>query len=181
MATPRLPEPVKLFVAILWASPDALRDAELEMARVWGGIDFTGADHPFDATDYYEPEMGVGLLRRLVSFERLIAPEALVVAKLEAISIEDRLRGPAGRLVNLDAGTVDLGKVVLASVKEAGQKIHLGRGVHADLVCRYKKGRLHPFEWTFPDFRDGRYEAELLAIRRIYKRQVRGGEIPSAG
>ncbi|MBN1442178.1 MAG: DUF4416 family protein [Planctomycetes bacterium] len=175
MAKPQLPENVKLFAAILWASRDALRAAEREMAALWGDIDFAGEDHPFDATDYYEREMGADLRRRLVSFARLIAPEALVDAKLEAARIEDRHRGPAGRLVNIDAGTVDLGKVVLASAKAAGQKIHLAGGIYADLVLRYKKGRFHPFEWTFPDFASGRYEPELLEIRRIYKGQVRGG------
>lgn len=169
MATPRGPEPVKHLLALLWADARA-RDAARERAvRAWGPIDHEGPDHPFDATDYYEEEMGGGLMRRLVSFERLASPDELVDRKLEANRIELELLGARGRLVNLDVGYLDTSKVVLASGKFAGQKIHLGRGVWADPVCRYRAGGWETFDWTFPDFRDGRYGADLLEIRALYR------------
>ena len=62
---------------------------------------------------------------------------------------------------------------MLASLKPAGQKIYLGSGVYADLVGRYAGSRYRPFEWTFPDFRDGRHDAELAVLRRLYLRQRR--------
>jgi hypothetical protein len=45
--------------------------------------------------------------------------------------------------------------------------------VYADLIARYRAGRYQPFEWTFPDFRDGRYDQELSTIRRTYLAQLR--------
>ena len=74
--------------------------------------------------------------------------------------------------VNLDAGYLDHNKIVLASFKGAGQKIYLGNGVWADFIARYSKGRYHPFDWTFPDFKDGRYDLELSQIRAIYRKQI---------
>jgi hypothetical protein len=178
---PEAIEPVKLLVAALWADERALRSARDSLQEAWGTIDFEGADHPFDVTDYYQAEMGSNLRRRLLSFARLVPPPFLVQAKLEAVEIEDRLRsrrdrsagGPSGRAVNLDAGYLDNHKLVLASLKRAGQKIYLDRGVHADIIVRYAHGRFKPFEWTFPDFRDGRYDQELLEIRRLYMEELR--------
>ena len=52
------------------------------------------------------------------------------------------------------------------SEKGAGQKIYLGDGIWADLVGRYRAGRYQAFEWTFPDFRYGRYDRKVAEIRR---------------
>ena len=63
---------------------------------------------------------------------------------------------------------------MLASLKAAGQKIYLARGVYADLVGRYGRGRYRPFEWTLPDVSARRYDEELAAIRERYLEQLRG-------
>ncbi len=173
VAKPQSADPVKLFVAVLWAPLAPLQNAMEGLIHRWGKIDFTGADHPFDMTDYYEPEMGKGLNRRLVSFFRLATPDSLVAAKYRCNDIEDQLAGPRGRLLNLDIGYLDHNKIVLASFKGAGQKIYLKDGVWADLVARYRGGCYSPFEWTFPDFRGGRYDRELLQVRQIYLQQLR--------
>jgi len=131
-------------------------------------------------TDYYESEMGANLFRRLVAFESLRSPEALVEAKLACNRIENALAGPRGRRVNLDIGYLDHNKVVLASAKAAGQKIYLANGIYADLVARYAQDAISPFAWTFPDFKDGRYDAELAELRALYLRQ-RKEQSPSAG
>ena len=165
-------EPVKLIVAALHAREDALRKAVCLMESAWGEIDYTGPDHPFDLTDYYEPEMGKNLMRQMISFREPFPPERLGEAKHIANNIEDKSAGESGRLVNLDVGYLDLNKIVLASFKGAGQKIYIGGGVWADMTTRYRDGRYQPFEWTFPDFRDGRYDAELKAIREIFRSQI---------
>ena len=155
-------------VALLWADAPS-RDAALEQLEIRrGAIDFSGADHPFDVTDYYVAEMGPSLQRRLVSFSKMIPPESLPEVKLACNRIEEQLARRGRRQVNLDAGYLDHSKVVLASMKFAGQKIHLGQGVYADLMSRYRKGRYRPLEWAFPDFRDGRYDRDLTRIRELY-------------
>jgi hypothetical protein len=173
LAAPQTVDPVKLFVAALWSEPEALQKAIAELSSRYGEVDFTGADYAFDRTDYYESEMGLRLSRRLISFATLVSPDRLCQAKHFSNEIELALSGLCGRLVNLDIGYLDHNKIVLASFKGAGQKIYLKDGVWADLVARYREGRFRPFEWTFPDFRDGRYDEELLKIRRIYLEQLR--------
>ncbi len=174
MAPPQLPDPVKVFVAELRSSAADLEAARRAMVQAWGPIDYTGAEIPFTVTDYYEPEMGGGLLRCMVSFENLIAPETLVALKLKANEIESALSVDGQRrTVNLDIGYFDIHKVVLASGKFDAQKVHLGSGIYADIVCRYSEGEFHPYDWTFPDFRERLYDVDFLEIRRRYKRQLR--------
>lgn len=173
VAAPASVEKVKLFVAILYQAREAAVEAESRLEEMWGRIDYRGPDLPFDMTDYYQQEMGTELLRRLMSFQELVPPESLQQAKLRTNEVEAALTVEGKRRVNLDVGYLDHNKIVLGSVKYAGQKIHLGGGVYADLIARYRRGRYQPFEWTFPDFRDGRYDDQLNTIRRIYLQQRR--------
>lgn len=173
MAKIEQPLPVKYLIAVLYHDAGYLAKVTAELVTRWGAIDFTGADHLFDVTDYYEPEMGAPLLRRLLSFEKLYSPTLIVDMKLACNDIEDAISVDNKRTANLDAGYLDHNKFLLASAKEAGQKVYLDNGIYADLSGRYKAGKYQPFEWSFPDFRDGRYDAELLAIRKLYMAQVK--------
>lgn len=175
MATPEAPSRVKIVAAVL-ASP-ATNWATLGdfLEEHWGPIDFVGPDRPFTVTDYYACEMGAVLYRRLLSFAELVPPELLVDLKLQSNEIESLLSNDARRTVNIDVGYLDIHKLVLASGKFDGPKIHLGRGIYADLVCRYAEGAFHPYKWTFPDFRLRLYDEELLEMRGLYKQSLRNG------
>ena len=173
MALPVEPEPVKLLVAILWANANALQLVLKRTVEFWGEIDFLGQDYLFDMTDYYESEMGRPLFRRLIAFRQLVSPGMLVEVKLACNGLEDQFRESAGRQLNLDSGYLDHNKMVLASAKGLGQKIYVAQGIYADLVARFRQGRFQPFEWTFPDFKDGRYDEELTNIRGLYLQQLR--------
>lgn len=174
MATTLPPFPVKYFIAALFSDKEKFEAAEKSVEKLWGKIDFKGEDHLFDVTDYYLSEMGSPIYRRLISLEILREPGFIVEMKLKCNELELSLPGASGkRVVNLDAGFLDHNKVVLASAKEAGQKIYLDKGIYADLAGRYKSGHFQPFEWSFPDFKDFRYDKELLTIRKRYLVQLR--------
>jgi hypothetical protein len=184
VAGPTAPEPVKLFVAVLHTGSAIQPEVRVRLSERFGGIDFEGPARAFDLTDYYAAEMGPNLTRRLLAFDALAMPGELPAAKLACNAIEDAtalrrtpLMGAApavtGRCVNLDMGYLDHNKIVLASAKAAGQKIYLSDGIYADLVARYEKGRYQPFAWTFPDFKDGRYDAELATLRARYLEQIK--------
>jgi Domain of unknown function (DUF4416) len=171
MASIQPPPRVKFFIAVLFKDHADLDKARQLFVGCWGAVDFEGADHPFDVTDYYAREMGEPLYRRILAFETLREPTLLVDMKLACNDIEERLRAHGMRTVNCDAGYLDHNKVLLASAKEAGQKIYLDKGIYADLAGRYKSGKYRPFEWSFPDFKDGRYDDELCAVRALYMEQ----------
>src|SRR3974377_657128 len=104
MAEPQPVEPVKLIVALLWSEAAARERSLKRLGQEWGEADFIGEDHPFDATHYYEAEMGFGLRRRLLSFARLVQPESVRAAKLICNRIEDELASDRRRRGHLDEG-----------------------------------------------------------------------------
>lgn len=171
------PPLVKPFAALLYRDDAVLADALARLAAAFSPIEQRGGAHPFAGTDYYAPEMGMGLLRVLVGFTRLEPAPWLVAAKRAATAVEDALRVDGKRRVNVDVGYVDLGKVVLASWKGRPHKLYLEHDVWADVTLVYREGRFQPLPWTFPDFRDGRYDAELARLRERCKAQLREQEV----
>ncbi len=167
------PEPVKLFVALLQRQGETTDTAVELLSSRFGPVDFIGKEYPFDATDYYQQEMGAPLARTLLSFEQLIAPDDLPDIKLLCNVLEGEHAPDGKRTINLDAGYIDHHKVVLASAKGAGHKIYLSKGIWADFVARYKAKSFVPMEWSFPDFRDQRYSDELCHIRSLLLQQRR--------
>jgi hypothetical protein len=165
--------PVKLFVVTLHRDLAILENVTSELIKLFGPIDWQSEDFPFDVTDYYEKEMGPGLLRRFLSFENLIMPDAIAEIKILTNEMENKYRDQNRRKINLDPGYLDTYKVVLASTKFGGQKIYIGKGIYADMTLVMYKGQWEGFAWGFPDFKSRRYDAVLSKIRDLYKSRER--------
>lgn len=169
-------EPVKYLAAILMQRDlDTFDELFPALESLLGAIDYRGTAHKFDVSDYYEDEMGPGLVRLLVSFEPLESPTKLVRVKLNTTVIEERFAADADRSANIDPGYMDYHKIVLASFKQGPQKIYLDEGVYADPIMLFQHGEFVSLPWTFPDFKAGYYTGDLTAIRRIYKKARRAG------
>jgi hypothetical protein len=166
------PQPVELIVGVIFGDASLLGQVEHDLESRFGSIEMRSPVFPFDATNYYAAEMGSGLKRIFYAFEDLIAPDEIADVKTITNGVEAELSQGGKRRVNLDPGYMDFYKLVLASVKFLGQKIYLRKGVYADPTLYYDKG-WKPYEWGFPDFKSGRYDAFLTGVRRRYKQKVR--------
>lgn len=162
---------VKIIAAILYKEEAALEEALSRLSARFGRTDYASPPFSFDVTGYYEPEMGPGLSRVIVSFADLADPAELPAIKRFSIAIEEESKKGAGRRVNIDTGYLDYDKMVLASTKPGPYKILMADNIWADMTLHYEKGAFHPFAWTFADFRDGRYDRAFLRVREIYKKQ----------
>jgi hypothetical protein len=178
------PNPVKLFVGMLAAKTEWFAAAEGMLVARYGAVDLASAEMPFNWTDYYRDEMGEGLRRKFVSFERLIAPDEIIDVKHATNAMEKGVRsllpvGPEGcsaqkasdpffpkRPVNLDPGYLSLSKVVLATTKDYSHRLYLGRGIYAEVTLHFHKGKYEPWEWTYRDYRTSEYGAFFLDMRR---------------
>ena len=170
---PIQPDPVKLFIGILYSDEEVLKGAKEFLQEKYGKIDYESQPFEFIITDYYVPEMGSPIYRMFISHEPLIQPNEIARIKLESNEIEDQLTITGKRKVNLDPGYMDTCKAVLASAKYNGPKVYLDDGIYADLTLYYEKGTFHPYPWSFPDFKTGQYNRPFLQIRELYKAQLK--------
>lgn len=176
---------VKRVAGVLYPDSEEERFAWVveETSRLWGAPDLVGDAVPFDLTDYYR-DIAPRLLRRFVCFAGLVDAGGLPDWKLASCALEARSRAP--RAVNVDPGYVDGARLVLASTKDHAHRVWLRDGVYAEVTLRFRFGRWQSFDYTFPDFREGRYDGFLSEARRLWlvetgrgkRRRTRGGRPP---
>ncbi|MCF0215549.1 MAG: DUF4416 family protein [Fibrobacteraceae bacterium] len=167
-------EQVQLIAFVLQKGPQWNSDVLALLESAWGPLLHKGSLFAFDQTDYYTAEMGSGLYRGVVSFEKNIAPETIVLEKERSNALElstASIENPVFRHVNIDIGYMDLDKVVLPSYKRGPFKIYGGRGVWLDMLLTYAKGFFHPTAWAFEDFKRNPYQHDLQLIREKYKKK----------
>jgi hypothetical protein len=177
MGTPKEPKPAKYFVALLSSEIDLLSAVETDLSAVLGDIDGRSETLPWTVSRFYEKELGTGLLRRFLSFAPLLSPEVLADIKLATQKVESRYRRApcetGGRRINLDPGYLEAGKVVLASAKNASQRIYLRGGIFAEATLLYHDGAFHGCAYTYPDYLWPEALRFLTTCRARYLEQLR--------
>ena len=142
-----------------------------------GQTDVVSEQWPFEMTNYYVVEMGEGLQRQFVSFDRLIDPGQLAAIKHKTNRMEQELAQsldrPYPRPVNFDPGFIEPSKLVLASTKNFAHRIYIGDHMYAEVTMTYNKGNWETFPFTFPDYKSGRYNAFLNKVRQTLVQQLR--------
>jgi hypothetical protein len=175
MGTVRQPTPAKYFVALLSSSPDLITAVETDLVAILGEIDGRSEIVPWTVSRFYEKEMGAGLLRRFLSFLVLAPPENLAAIKLQTQQIEERYRQPGseGRRVNLDPGYLDVYKVVLASTKNACQRVALHSGIYGEATLFYYDGSFQGLDYTYRDYLWPETLSFLTKLREGYLGQLK--------
>ncbi len=172
------PRPVKLIVGMLSRDAELFAPAEAKLSAFWGDADIRSEVMAFDQTQYYEKEMGPGLRRQFLAFERLILPEQLAGIKHLSNTIEAELAASDGgrlgvaRPVNLDPGYVEPSKLVLATTKNYSHRIYIGENMYAETTLRYHQGQWQSWPFTYPDYAGGAYFPFLSAVRQRLMEQL---------
>ena len=146
------PAPVQPVAGVLAASRPLLAAAEEVLATAIAPVSLASDVALWTHSDYYQREMGAEIWRRYLVFDILIAPAELIDLKLLTNAFEDRWRDERGRAVNLDPGYLDLLRVVLATTKDAAQRIAIGSGLYAEATLHFEHGRFQPWPFTYPDY-----------------------------
>jgi hypothetical protein len=177
------PKPVKLIVGILAADGECLQKAVEAVAKEFGPADLVSDVWPFDKTDYYKEQTGENILRQFVSIEKLIDPGELAAIKHKTNAMEqelaERLRGSkphptsVPRPVNLDPGTIEPSKLVLATTKNYSHRIYIGNEMYAEVTLMYDKGAWTVLPYTYPDYRQPHYWEFFEKVRKKLLEQLK--------
>lgn len=175
MSIPTPPLPAKLVCSVLSAQMDALWPEILAaLTDLFGPTDSVSEALPFDFTAYYDKELGAPIVRRFLSFARLVPQDTLVTAKLATNALETRLAHPDGRRrVNFDPGILTQERLVLATGKNFTHRVYLGQGLFADLTLVFQAGSWQVLPWTFPDYASPALRDILTDIRDRYRQNLR--------
>ena len=164
----------KLVVGFIYTDLSVLDEVILHLKKKYGSIDYKSEKLDFKCTDYYTQEMGEGLKRHFISFERLIFQERLADIKVFTNKIEEKFSFCNRRKINIDPGIIMLGKLILATTKDYAHRIYVGRGIFAEVTLRYQNKTFTPLDWTYPDYQSQECISIFKQIRQAYKRQIDG-------
>jgi len=162
----------KLFMGLLGSSEEHLDAAKAEVQTRYGPIDLASPVFPFTFTTYYNKEMGEGIVRQFVSLQVLFDPGRLRAIKKETMILEGRMSANGKRRANFDPGYLNLSTVVLATTKDASYRVYLGEGVYAQATLFFRERAFHPFDWTYPDYRQKETLSFFWEVRERLKEQL---------
>lgn len=144
----------RLIAGLMYCSEERLQKAIVILQERFGPVDLFSERYAFSFTDYYEDEMGKGLLKVFACFLDPIERERIADIRIETGKIEETLSINGKRTINIDPGYVTKDAVFVASFKDRAHKAYLGRGVFLDLQMVLGKRKPRFFEWTFADYRE---------------------------
>jgi len=172
MSRPKSPKPAKLIIGVFMRESGLIEPIARRLVDQYGPIDLVSSWLKFDYTDYYAPEMGEGLIRRMMAFKHLIGQDQLADIKLFTNGIEADFRTGEARQVNIDPGYLLQERFVLATGKNFAHRIYIGKKIYADLTLIYQKNAFRALPWTYPDYMSPDMLAFLERARNKYTQDL---------
>jgi len=172
MGTAKKPQVVKAFSGIIAPTKELIEKSICLLSKSLGKSDIISEVFPFEFTNYYSAEMGSGLLRAWVGFEKLIEPTELSSIKNFSNNVEAQNCKAGKRTINLDPGYLALSKIILASTKDFSHRIYLSDGIYAEITVQYKNKAFSALPWTYPDYMCPQAIRFFTQLREIYHNQL---------
>ena len=171
-------EKEKLIIGIIYSDRELLDEALAALTERFGKIDDVSEEFSFsrEFSDYYDTELGGEGLRRIYSFEKLIAPERQAEIKVFTNELEMSLSVGGNRHVNIDPGFINHGRLLLATTKATGFRIPLSDGIYTELTLYWARGAWQKLPWTYRDYQSQLVQSFITKVRKKYLLQRKGQE-----
>jgi hypothetical protein len=142
-------QPIAPFFGILFIEKNILDNALAMCENIISPLDIKCEPIPFSYSDYYEKEMGKGIMRMWIGSSEPADPSGLADWKFATDKIERELAVNGKRAINLDPGFVGLSKVVLASLKDHPQRLPIERGCYGEIELIFQNMQWQNVPWTY--------------------------------
>lgn len=173
MSRPVPPKPAKLIIGLFTRETGLFQPVIKQLTEKFGPIELISRWFAFNRTDYYEPEMGGSLLRRMIAFAPLINQADLPDIKHQTNALEGKYTLDGNRRINIDPGYLLAERFVLATGKNFTHRIYLDRNIYADLTLIYQKGGFQALPWTYPDYTENNMHIFLTRSRNKYLKDLK--------
>lgn len=172
----------KLIIGVIYHDTDVFERVMQILVSEFGETDGMCEEFSFseEFSTYYDDELGGEGLRRIYSFKETVDPSRQAEIKKRTNEIEKEFSRDGKRLINLDPGFINHGRLMLATTKNAGFRIPLADGIYTELTLFYAKGAWHKLPWSYRDYQSERVQAFLTEVRRNYlceRREKMSGKV----
>ena len=166
-------EEEKLIVGVIYHEPVILEAAMARLVELFGEVEDCSEEFSFseEFSTYYDEEIGGEGLRRIYSFKRCVDASRQAEIKEMTNAIESDFSKDGKRLINLDPGFINHGRLMLATTKGAGFRIPLARGIYTELTLFWARGGWQKLPWTYRDYQSERVQKFITEVRRVYLNQ----------
>ena len=163
-------EEEKLIIGVIYHDEAVLSRALEILTSEFGEIDGCSEEFSFsrEFSTYYDDEIGGEGLRRIYSFKQTVDPARQAAIKIRTNEIEAELSVDGKRLINLDPGFINHGRLLLATTKKAGFRIPLSDGIYTEMTLFYARGQWHKLPWTYRDYQSERVQRFITKVRDNY-------------
>jgi len=163
-------EKEKLIVGVIYNDISIYEKAKEMLIGAFGEIDGESEHFSFskEFSDYYDEELGGEGQRVIFSFKEPVAPERQAEIKILTNEFEAILSKDGNRLINLDPGFINHGRLMLATTKKAGFRIPLSDGIYTELTLFFARGEWHKLPWTYRDYQSERVQKFITEVRKNY-------------
>lgn len=164
-------EKEKLIVGVIYNDEQVYNKALRMLIDEFGEIDGESERFSFsrEFSDYYDDELGGEGQRVIFSFRETVDPSRQAEIKTKTNEMEKLLSDECGnRLINLDPGFINHGRLMLATTKKAGFRIPLSDGIYTELTLFWAKGEWHKLPWSYRDYQSEKVQKFLTETRKRY-------------
>lgn len=159
-----------MIIAVMYSDKGIYSSCKNDLVSLYGEVERETEEYDFDKfTKYYAGEMGSGLVKRFLIFNKPLEDISLGVKPIDkkplknkikkiknkTTEIEEKYSKDGKRRINLDPGYLSSDELVLASFKKGtNYKEDVGDGIYLHKVLEFNGDNVGTYWHTFPDYKE---------------------------